>query len=148
MGIDVSSMPTLNKLNPLRYEQQGCDCQDQDEPFQAGSISQSGILYPKQAAFLVQEAFLDLKAFAVLGERLHARRFVADDLPLPWAVCRTAQGHVDWTKMFASQGDVVETAGLSWRKVDLTYSAEPLPIWGSENQVGFDADAVVPATRP
>ena len=101
-----------------------------------------------ETTFIVQEALFDLEAFAVLGERLQAGRFITNNLPLLLSVRRSGNGNMDWAKRLPSDGDVVETACFPGLEPNVVELAQALTCKVGEDQVRLDTDAVIPPTGP
>ncbi|GGR27544.1 hypothetical protein GCM10008957_43600 [Deinococcus ruber] len=104
--INHAPQALLDNLKAFRDQQErGGGCY-QHQALQARGIPQAGCFQAEQPTFVVQKAFLDLKPFPILRERLHTGRLIADDLPLFRAVPRTAQHDMDGAKPLTGEGDV------------------------------------------
>ena len=112
VGGDPSPQVLLHDVEALGDQEERGGRDHQHQAIQAGGIPQTGRFQTKQSAFVVQEAFFNLEALTVLRKRLHTGRFIAEDLLLCWAVCGTAQHHIDGAESLTGEGGVVEAAGF------------------------------------
>ena len=148
VGIDHPPQALLDHLKAFGNQEERGGGDHQHQALQTRGIPQAGCFQTKEPAFVIQEAFLDLKSLSILRERLHAVGLIADDLPLFRAVCGTTQHDVDGAESMTGEGDVVEAAGFPGSQLDLIHLAETLTQGVSEDQGGLDANAVVPRTGP